>query len=193
MLHLARQARQRRIMIVATHRDLDLEEAPALHEMLLDLRRERLGTRLRLPRLDREKTEQLLGILFAEEITPEFLEGIYGETEGNPFFIEEVCKALVDSGKLSHGDGRWHRPSMAELGIPQGARVAIQARVSVLPVQAQETLLLAAALGREFDLETLAAASNQDEGTLLDGLERAERAQLIDRLSGERAKAYGFV
>src|SRR5512139_4295378 len=167
MLHLARQARQRRIMIVATHRDLDPEEAPALHEMLLDLRRERLGARLRLPRLDRGKTGQLLGVLFAEEITAEFLEGIYGETEGNPFFIEEVCKALVDSGKLSYKDGRWHRPSMAELGIPHGVRVAIQSRLVVLPVQAQETLQLAAVLGREFDLETLTTASDQDEAALL--------------------------
>ena len=75
--HLARHTRHRRVMTVVTHRDLSLEEAPALHEMLLDLHRERLGTQLRLSRLDRQGTEQLLGVLFAEEITPEFLEGIY--------------------------------------------------------------------------------------------------------------------
>jgi len=191
--HLARHTRHRRVMTVVTHRDLSLEEAPALHEMLLDLHRERLGTQLRLSRLDRQGTEQLLGVLFAEEITPEFLEGIYRETEGNPFFIEEVCKALVDSGKLHYQDGLWHRPSVAELGIPQSVRVAIQSRVGVLPAPARETLLLAAVLGREFNLETLAAASDQDEGTLVDGLERAERALLIEKLSGEPAGTFGFV
>jgi ABC-type transport system substrate-binding protein/DNA-binding SARP family transcriptional activator len=193
MLHLARQTRHRRIMIVATHRDLDPEEAPVLHEMLLDLRRERLGTRLKLPRLDRQATRELLGVLFAQEITPDFLEGIYGETEGNPFFVEEVCKALVDSGALYLEDGRWHRPSVAELRIPHSVRVAIQSRVSVLPAEAQETLRLAAVLGRAFDLETLTIAGDQEEGTLLDGLERAERAQLIYRLSGERGRTFGFV
>jgi tetratricopeptide (TPR) repeat protein len=161
--------------------------------MLLDLRRERLGTRLGLPRLDRERTEQLLGILFAEEITPEFLEGIYSETEGNPFFIEEVCKALVDSGKVSYKDGRWHRPSMAELGIPHSVRVAIQSRLDVLPVEAQETLQLAAVLGREFNLETLITASDREEGVLLDGLERAEQAQLVEKLSAETGGTFGFV
>jgi ABC-type oligopeptide transport system substrate-binding subunit len=191
--HLARQTHHRRVMIVATYRDLSLEEAPALHEMLLDLHRERLGTQLRLPRLDRQGTEQLLGVLFAEEITPEFLEGIYRETEGNPFFVEEVCKALVDSGKLTYEDGRWHKPSMAELGIPHSVRVAIQSRVGVLPARAQETLLLAAVLGREFSLETLAAASEQDEGALLDDLERAERALLVEELGGEPAGTFGFV
>jgi ABC-type oligopeptide transport system substrate-binding subunit/DNA-binding SARP family transcriptional activator len=192
MLHLARQTRHRRIMIAATHRDLDPQEAPALHEMLLDLRRERLGMRLKVPRLDRARTGQLLGILFAEEITSEFLGGIYGETEGNPFFVEEVCKALVDSGKLSYKDGRWHRPSVAELGIPHSVRVAIQSRVVVLPIQTQETLQLAAVLGREFDLETLTAASDQDEAALLDSLERAERAQLIGKLSSEGGGTFGF-
>jgi ABC-type oligopeptide transport system substrate-binding subunit/DNA-binding SARP family transcriptional activator len=191
--HLARHTRHRRVMIVATHRDVVPEEAPALHEMLLDFKREWLGTQMRLPRLDREQTKQLLGILFAGEITPEFLEGIYCETEGNPFFIEEVCKALVDSGKLSYKDGRWDRPSMAELGIPHGVRVAIQSRVDVLPTQVQEALRLAAVLGREFDLEMLAMASGRDEEAILDDLERAERAQLVEELRGEGTRTFGFV
>ena len=86
--------------------------------MLFDLQREGLANQLRIPRLDRDQCEEMLGNMFAEEITPEFLEGIYGETEGNPFYIEEVCKALVESGELFYRDGRWHRPSMEELGIP---------------------------------------------------------------------------
>ena len=57
--HLARHTHHRQVMIVATYRDLSPEEAPALHAMLLDFHRERLGTQLRLPRLDREGTEQL--------------------------------------------------------------------------------------------------------------------------------------
>ena len=85
--HLARHTRQRRVMIAATCRDVGPDEAPAFHEMLLDLRRERLATHLKLPRLDREQTEEMLAVLFAEEITPEFLDGIYRETEGNPFYI----------------------------------------------------------------------------------------------------------
>lgn len=117
--HLARHTRQRRVMIVATCRDVGPDEARVFHEMLLDLRRERLVVHQKLPRLDREQTEEMLGILFAEEITPDFLDSIYRETEGNPFYIEEVCKALVESGKLYFADGRWHRPSVEELGCPR--------------------------------------------------------------------------
>jgi ABC-type oligopeptide transport system substrate-binding subunit/tetratricopeptide (TPR) repeat protein len=197
--HLARHTRQRRVMIAATSRDVEPDQAQAFHEMLLDLRRERLATLLQLPRLDREQTEEMLGILFAEEITPEFLDSIFRETEGNPFYIEEVCKALVESGELYFADGRWHRPSTEELGVPQSVRVAILARMRVLPADAQETLRLAAVLGREFDFDTLVAASalagasDQDEDTLIDALENAERAQLIEEVSGEGGETFAFV
>jgi ABC-type transport system substrate-binding protein/DNA-binding SARP family transcriptional activator len=191
--HLARHTRHRGVMIVATHRDVGPDEARALYETVLDLNRERLATRLKLPRLDRQQTELMLSLLFAEEITSEFLNGIYRETEGNPFFIEEVCKALVESGKLSYRDGRWHRPSMAELGIPHTVRVAIQSRVRGLPAEAQETLQLAAVLGREFEYGTLAVASNQDEETLIEALECAEGAQLIEQVSSEGGGTFAFV
>ena len=190
--HLARHTRRQRMMIVATYREVELDQARPLHEVLLDLNRERLATRLKLTRLGREETKELLAVLFAEEITPEFLDGIYRETEGNPFFIEEVVKELVESGKLYYEDGRWHRPRMAELGIPQSVRVAIQSRVGKLPPDSQETLHLAAILGREFDFDTLAQASEQDEDTLLDGLERAVRAQLIEEVSTERGGTFAF-
>jgi ABC-type oligopeptide transport system substrate-binding subunit len=191
--HLARHTRRQRVMIVATYREVELDEARPLHEVLLDFQRERLATRLKLPRLDREGTKELLAVLFDEGITPEFLEGIFRETEGNPFFIEEVCKALVESGRLYYKDGRWHRPSIEELGIPQSVRVAIQSRVRVLPTDAQETLHLAAVLGREFDLDTLAQASDQDEEALIEAMERAEEAQLIEEVSSGGGGTFAFI
>jgi ABC-type transport system substrate-binding protein/DNA-binding SARP family transcriptional activator len=191
--HLARQAPRSRTMVVATYRDVDLDEARPLHEVLLDLQRERLATRLKLSRLDREATRALLAVLFDDEITPDFLAGIYGETEGNPFFVEEVCKALVESGRLHFEDGRWHRPSIEELGVPQSVRVAVQARLRTLPAEAQETLRLAAVLGREFEFDILAEASDRAEEELIEALEDAERAQLVEQVSVERGGTYALV
>jgi len=191
--HLARQMQRARVMIVATYRQVELDAARPLHEVLLDLQRERLATRLNLSRLDREQTGELLEILFDEEIAPESLAGIYAETEGNPFFIEEVCKALVGSGKLYFQDGRWHRPSMEELGVPQSVRVAIQSRLNVLPAEAQETLRLAAILGREFEFDILAEASDHDEEVLIEALEDAERALLVEKVSPEAGGTFALV
>jgi tetratricopeptide (TPR) repeat protein len=136
----------------------------------------------------------MLGALFAEEITPGLLEGIYRETEGNPYFIEEVCKSLVESGQIYHEDGAWHRPpDMADMAIPQSVRIAIQSRVSKFPGEYQETFNLAAILGREFDFDTLVKASELDEDTLIDALEAAEGAQLIEEVSGKGGATFSFV
>ncbi len=190
--YLARSTRRRRLLIIATYREVELDQSRPFQNVLLDLNRERLATRMKLPRLDREQTRKVLEILFDEEIAPASLDSVYRETEGNPFFIEEVCKALVESGKLYYEDGRWHRPDTDELGIPQSVQVAIQSRMRKLPAATQETLCLAAVLGREFDFDTLAEASQLDEEALIDGLEAAEQAQLIEELSSERGGTFIF-
>lgn len=190
--YLARNTRRQRMMIVITYRELELDEARPFHEVLLDFDREGLVRHVKLNRLDRRQTGDLLAILFAEGITPEFLDGIYGETEGNPFFIEEVCKALVDSGKLYFKDGQWHRPSIEELGIPHSVRVAVQSRVHKLPKEQQEILYQAAVLGREFNFDILNKASDVDEDRLIEALESAERSLLIEELRSNGRVIFSF-
>ncbi len=192
LLHLARRTRRQRLLLLATYREVELDEARPFNDVLMELSREGLATRVKLSRLDKEQTRELLANLFDEEITPEFLDGIYRETEGNPFFVEEVCKALVDSGKLYFENGQWHRPPMEELDIPQSVRVAIQSRIGRLPQDVQEILQLAAVLGREFDFDVLAEASNLDEDTLIDALEIAEGDQLIEEARGSRMVKFAF-
>ena len=182
--HLSRRLRNRPVLLMATYRELELNESRPFHEVLLDLNRERLTRRVKLTRLTREQTEALLAALFEEDITPEFLEGVYAETEGNPFFVEEVCKGLVESGKLYYEDGEWHRPSMDELEIPQSVRVAIETRVSSLSEIHQEVLRMAAILGREFDFDILLAATDLTENEVIETLEAAEQTQLIEEAEG---------
>jgi class 3 adenylate cyclase/tetratricopeptide (TPR) repeat protein len=198
--HLARRSRatvqktRPRMMIVITYREMELNEARALNEVLLDLNRERIATRIKLTRLNKERTHNLLTVMFAEDITPDFLDGIYRETEGNPFFVEEVCKSLIESGNLTFSDGRWHRPNMDDMQIPQSLRLAIQTRVGRLQPQAQEALTLASVIGREFDFDTLLHSSEPyDEDLLIESLEAATRAQLIEEVKGKNGERYSFV
>ncbi|UCC54079.1 MAG: protein kinase, partial [Anaerolineaceae bacterium] len=190
--HLARGCRLQSLMVAATYREVEIDEARALHRALLDMQRERLAARIKLSRLDREGTRALMATLFDEAIAPDFLEGIYHETEGNPFFIEEICKALVESGQLVFKDGRWHRPSIEKLGIPQSIRVAIQARAGALSATSREVLEQAAVLGRTFDLPTLQLATDLDEEALIETLEDALAAQLIEEERGE-GERFSFV
>jgi len=81
---------------------------------------------------------------------------------------------------------------MDEIQVPQSVRVAIQGRIGKLPASAQDALRVAAILGREFDFETLYQASEQDEDTLIDALEMAERAQLIGEVKGKGRETFSF-
>lgn len=190
--HLARQLGSQPIMLLATYREVELDEARPLYEVLLDLSREPHTTRIKLNRLTLSQTAALLTSFFQDEITHEFSQGIYRETDGNPFFIEEVCKALVESGKLYFKDGSWNRPSMDELGIPQSVRVAIQSRLGKLSPETQNVLNQAAVLGREFEFDTLALAAEADEDSLIDALEEADRAQIIEEQSENGHLIFAF-
>jgi serine/threonine protein kinase/tetratricopeptide (TPR) repeat protein len=191
--HLIRRTQNQPVMILATYREVELSESRPFNEMLMELNRQRLGKRLKLDRLDREETRNMLKAIFAEEISNEFLDGIYRETDGNPFFIEEVCRALVESGALYFEDGEWHRPSMDELEIPQGVQIAVESRLTKLPEDHQETLRMAAILGREFDYEILLAALDLDEDALIEALEAAEEAQMIQELGIKGEVRFSFV
>lgn len=181
--YLAPHMRNIKLLLVMTYRDTEIEltESHQLKDTLLDLNRERLATFMKLARLSREQTHNLLATLLETDagITPEFLDRIYRETEGNPFFTEEVCKALIEEGKLYYAGGYWRRADIESMVIPQSVRAAILSRVEKLPAAVQDMLRMAAVLGREFDFAILQGMSEWDEETLTATLEHAEQVQLL--------------
>lgn len=190
--HLSRRLRERPVLTVATYREVEIDAGSALGELLIDLQRQRLAARLKLTPLDREATAALLETFFAGELPAGFIDNVFRETEGNPFFIEEVCKALVEEGHIAFQSGRWRVPDFAQLQVPQSIRATIQTRVSCISTEAQEILLLAAILGREFDFEVLSRASALDEERLIHLLEEAERAQLVAPLRDGAVERFIF-
>ncbi|MBI2334106.1 MAG: hypothetical protein HYU84_18425, partial [Chloroflexi bacterium] len=106
--------------------------------------------------------------------------------------IEEICKALLESGRLYYQEGQWHRPSIAELRIPQGIRVAIEERVGKLPDECQEVLNMAAIFGQRFYYDALQLASGMEDEQVLLALEQAEDAQLIHGSSDNYGVSFTF-
>ena len=183
--HLGRRSRTARLklLLVLTYRESMLDEARGLSELVLDFTRERLATHVKLGLFNRDQTAELLEVMFQQEIPPVFVDSVYTETEGNLFYIEEVCRTLIDEGGLycsNCGDACWVFPQdLTHTTIPQSVRLAVQARVGKLLPEAQDVLRLAAVIGREFDFDTLRRACDLDEERLIDALEAAQRAQLI--------------
>jgi tetratricopeptide (TPR) repeat protein len=193
LLYLIRRTKEHPVMILATYREVELEEVGSFNEVLQDLIRKRLVTRMKLTRLERKGTQDMLEGIFAEEIAPGFLEDVHRETDGNPLFIEEICRALVESGKLYFEDGKWHHPDIEEIDLPQGVRMAIQSRVNMLTDEIREVLHAASIIGREFDFPTLHKVTGVDEIALIDNLEEAIQAQFIEEMRVPGEERFAFV
>lgn len=181
LLHyLLRRLRHERLLILAAYREVELERSRPLTDALVEWNRARLATRLALGRLSQAQCQSLLAGLFGQEsISDEFNQIIFNETEGNPFFIEEVVKALIEQGQIYREGDTWQRKEIAELTIPQSVKEAIGRRLNRLSPACLETLHLAATAGKSFEFSELAAVTEGGEETLLDRLDEAETAQLI--------------
>src|ERR1041385_2318008 len=179
--HLLRQLRSERVLIVGAYRETELDRAHPLAKALVDWNRERLITRIALRRFNESETGDQLGALLGERVSGEFAVAVHRETEGNPFFVEEVLKALIERGSVRRESGRWQRCDLEELVIPQSVKEAIGSRLDRVSEKCNEVLRIAAVLGKTFTFEELsAAAGDQNEEVLLDALDEGVSTQLIN-------------
>jgi tetratricopeptide (TPR) repeat protein len=188
--HLLRQLREERVLILGAYRETELDRAHPLAKSLVDWNRERLVTRLALKRFDAAETSAQLGALLGESVSGDFTDAVFRETEGNPFFVEEVLKALIESGSVRRESGRWQRCDLDELVIPQSMKEAIGSRLDRVSQEANEVLRVGAVLGKTFTFAELQSASGeQSEDALIDALDEAVGAQLI---SANRSDSFTF-
>jgi DNA-binding CsgD family transcriptional regulator/ATP-dependent Clp protease adapter protein ClpS len=141
----------------------------ALDRFLSRLNRERLAVEMALPPLTRDGVDAMLRSLFDWDspVKRPLLDAIVALTEGNPYFVEEVARALVDRGDLYPANGRWHAKPVAQLEIPHSLRLIVQGHLRGLSAEAADLLALAAVAGRRFDFDLLLRLTSHDEATLL--------------------------
>ena len=183
LLHyLLRHLRNDRVLLLAAYREVELDRSHPLASALVEWNREHLVTRVSLSRLSQADTGALLSTLFGQEsISDDFVSVLYRETEGNPFFIEEVVKSLIEQGEIYREDGGWGRKQVEELAIPLSVKEAIGRRLNRLSEPCTDVLRTAAALGKIFPFAELAAVTTISEDALLDALDEASGASCSAR------------
>ena len=108
-------------------------------------------------------------------------EAVHTQTEGNPLFVTEVVRLLVQEGELTQESGA--RDSWT-VRIPEGVREVIGRRLNRLFQRCNETLTIASVIGREFELRQLAPlVEDISEDRLLDALEAALSTRVIEELT----------
>jgi predicted ATPase/DNA-binding SARP family transcriptional activator len=189
LVTLAQRILDQRILIVASYRGEDARSFPAIWEKLQALDRSGLRCRLILTSLDASASGELIrSSLRLASPAPLFEERLHQETGGNPLFLFETLRSLLEEGFLQQNvDGSWHTPfdqttsSYAELPLPEAVERIIARRLTHIPPQVQETMQLAAILGERFDFAVLRAASEKTPADLLAALhELVQRRFLIE-------------
>lgn len=178
--HLARGTRAHPVLLLGTYRDVEVGRQHPLEGTLLDLGRQGLAQRISVRRLDESGTAALITTTLNEtEVSTEFVRAVHESTEGNPFFTQEVLRALVERGDLYQEKGRWERRAIAKLQVPESVRAALGQRLSRLSTQTQDVLAEASVLGQRFGFDELQTMAAWSEDEVEQALDEAERVGLI--------------
>ena len=191
--HLAPHLERLPILFLGTYRDVELEVGKPFEKVLAQLVRQRIGQRIALKRLSEDSVAQLLMAFSGSEPPRGFVDAIYHETEGNPFFVEEVFQHLSEEGKLFESDGSWKSDvRVDELEVPEGIRLVIGRRLERLTASTPRVLMDAAVIGRQFAVNILERVCGDDPDAFYDAIEEAETAKLIEPVSAGRETRYQF-
>jgi class 3 adenylate cyclase/predicted ATPase len=150
-------------------------------------------TTLMLRRLERNEVENMVARLTGGRRLPaEVMKQIVSKTDGNPLFVEELTKAVLEAGILVEDDGAYRlNGPLPPLAIPATLQDSLMARLDRLaPVK--EIGQIGAAIGREFSYFLLRALVGRDKTVLNDALAQLERAELVSRHGEPPEASYTF-
>ena len=145
-----------------------------------------------------EQGVELVSFFLDEEGLPQQLRAsILAKSEGNPFFLEEIVKALVDEGHLTRDGERWRTAtSIVDFEVPDRIQDVILSRIDLLPPVEKHVLQQAAVVGRTFWSGAVEALTGMDDvADTMAGLQRRDLVvqKLSSALGGEVEYAFKHV
>ena len=146
-----------------------------------------------LGRLEADESAAIIErVAGGKKLPLEIAEQIVSNTEGVPLFVEELTKAVLDSGLLVEANDRYlsHGPLPA-LVIPSTLQDSLMARLDRL-ASVKETAQISACIGRVFDHRLLAAVSDLSQTKLEQALQQLEQAELVFRSGRASEATYTF-
>lgn len=188
--HLARHTRAHRVLLLGAYRDVEVSRQHPLEGALRDLGRERLVEEIELHRFTERGTAELIeAILGGAEVSRDFVRVIHRQTDGNPFFVEEVIRALLERGDVHKKDDHWEGRAVEDIDVPKSIRSAIGQRLSRLSSEDQTVLQEASVLGPAFSFDDLLRMCRRNESELEGALEDAVASGLV-RETGKDSYAF---
>ncbi|MGZ3525002.1 MAG: AAA family ATPase, partial [Thermodesulfobacteriota bacterium] len=129
---------------------------------------------------NRESLEMVIHLLSKKEVEPCLRRLILEKTEGNPFFIEEFIKSLMDLKIIDEREEAYHlSKDIDQMAIPSTIRDVIMARVDSLPERSKEVLQTGSVIEREFSYPLINRITGHPEKELLSYLSILKDSELL--------------
>jgi len=182
-----------RLMLVGAYREEELGRQHPLGEILAELKHEPDYERIVIGGLGEPAVARYVAAVAGHDPRPAVVRRIHAETAGNPFYLRELVRHLLEEGVLPGVDlDPTTERDDGEPRVPEGVRRVVARRVSRLAESTRTALQVAAAFPRGFELRVLPALVEQTADELLDSLDEARRAGLIRAVPG-RPGLFRFV
>ncbi|MEA2467908.1 MAG: eukaryotic-like serine/threonine-protein kinase, partial [Thermoleophilaceae bacterium] len=185
---IARELSDSRLLVVGTYRDVALGRRHPLSQALADLSREGLVERVPLHGLTEQEVERFIEVTASIHPPASLVKAVYGETEGNPFFVSEIVSLMASEGTLDDA-GRLEGFTVT---IPQGVREVVGRRLDRLSEDCNRVLAVASAIGREFGVDIVERVAELSRDRVLELLEEAEGQRIVSDSSQPGALRFTF-
>jgi tetratricopeptide (TPR) repeat protein len=192
LLHyVSRNSKSSGLLILGTYRPEDVAEVEGtvhpLTERMRLMNREDLYEKIELRRLSEDGMMEMLASLLDDvDLGHEFRERLHRDTEGNPLFVVELVKMLVEENIIERDSGSWRlTASIDEVNIPSKIYDVILRRLSRVHSAGREILDFASVVGEEFTSDLLSSALDTSRMELLKELRTMEQKhKLINSHNG---------
>ncbi len=178
--YFAGQLKGQPILVLLTYRDTELDPQGMLGRALFNLRRLGVLREIPLKRFDPDHSRDLVGAVLGGTAPPAaVVQPLLERTGGNPLFVEELCRSLVEDRTLIRTPDGWRAKLDARIEVPNTVREVIRHRVNWIGPEAESVLAIASVFGNEFEFDRLRELSEIAPDRLLLLLEAMLRARLL--------------
>ncbi len=191
---LVRSSGKNHIMFMVTMRDME-ESSGEIRNHLHSLNRTIPLLKLRLGNLEQQETYNLIMFALKDPNMPsKFLETIYRQSGGNPFFLEELINSMIQTGAISrNASGDWTYFLSKNIKLPESLAQLMADRLYPLTSKSRNYLRIAALSSGSFSVDMIAAVTGDSLVDVMEGLEEPVRLNLVQCIVGKNRTIYRFV
>jgi DNA-binding CsgD family transcriptional regulator len=179
LCYLARHQPNAPLLLVGAYREGETGQSQAFQRTLTELTRLRVLTTLKLKALSTAEIAALAANYLQAPVEPKLSQLLYRQSEGSPFFAEELLRGWLESGAIAPTNSGWSWGGQRGELLPATIVSAVRQRLSRLPLETVEYLRTAAIMGRTFKVAFLAEVLGQPEEVVEEALQIATQARLI--------------